>query len=94
LAGQFDSTGPTWLWARARGQGPAANGLHVGLDGEWPRNELVDPSTMRLQFPNGWRWTQNRRGGSQHTGVSATDDVSRRDANVWLEIDETVRYFV
>lgn len=83
----FTRAGRYYVWARARGQGPAANGLHVGLDGEWPRNDLVDPSTMRLQFPNGWRWTQNRRGGSQHTGVSATDDVSRRDANIWLEID-------
>ncbi|MEM1414601.1 MAG: hypothetical protein AAGH15_06865 [Myxococcota bacterium] len=82
----FTTTGRYYVWVHARGQGPAANGLHVGLDGEWPRNELVDPSSMRLQFRNGWRWTQTRRGGRQHTGVSATDEVSLRDANVWVEI--------
>lgn len=60
----------------------------MGLDGTWPANDLVDPSSMRLQFPNGWNWTQNRRGGSQHTGVSGTGDVSRRDANVWLQIED------
>ena len=83
----FENPGRYYVWVHARGQGPAANGLHAGIDGTWPRNELVDPSTMRLQFPNGWRWNQNRRGGSQHTGVSGTDTVSRRDANVWLEVD-------
>ncbi|MEO0605040.1 MAG: hypothetical protein AAF211_26655 [Myxococcota bacterium] len=82
-----EQTGRYYVWVRARGQGPAANGLHIGLDGEWPRNDLVDPSTMRMQFRNGWRWTQTRRGGQQHTGVSATPEVSLRDANIWLDID-------
>ena len=84
----FHQVGRYYVWAHARGQGPAANGLHVGIDGTWPENDLIDPSSMRLQFPNGWRWTQNRRGGSQHTGVAGTAEVSRADANVWLEIDE------
>lgn len=84
----FEQTGRYYVWVRARGQGPAANGLHVGIDGIWPRNDLVDPSTMRLQFRNGWRWSQSRRGGQQHTGVSGTSEVSVRDANVWLEVDE------
>ena len=84
----FTQTGRYYVWAHARGQGPAANGIHVGLDGEWPRNDLVDPSTMRMQFPSGWRWTQDRRGGSNHTGVPAMGGVSRRDANIWLEITE------
>lgn len=84
----FENPGRYYVWGRARGQGPAANGLHIGLDGEWPRNDLIDPSTMRMQFPGGgWKWTQNRRGGRQHTGVSGTDEVSRRDANIWLQID-------
>ncbi|MEM7156954.1 MAG: hypothetical protein AAF799_29150 [Myxococcota bacterium] len=83
----FTQTGRYYVWARARGQGPAANGIHVGLDGEWPENDLIDPSSMRMQFPGGWGWTQNRRGGSQHTGVSAANGVSRRDANIWLQID-------
>ena len=83
----FETPGRYYVWVHARGQGPAANGLHVGLDGEWPRNDLIDPSSMRLQFRNGWRWAQTRRGARQHTGVRGTDEVSERDANVWLQID-------
>ncbi|MEM6996290.1 MAG: hypothetical protein AAF721_37630, partial [Myxococcota bacterium] len=84
----FHQTGRYYVWGRARGQGPAANGIHVGIDGTWPENDLIDPSSMRMQFPNGWVWTQNRRGGAQHTGVSGNDEVSDRDANIWLQIDE------
>lgn len=84
----FTQTGRYYVWGRARGQGPAANGIHLGLDDTWPDNDLIDPSSMRMQFPNGWQWTQNRRGGAQHTGVSGTDEVSVRDANIWLQIDE------
>lgn len=86
---EFTQTGRYYVWARAKGEGPAANGLHVGLDGTWPENDLIDPSSMRLQFPsnNQWTWTQNRRGGTQHTGVQGTAEVSQRDANVWIEID-------
>jgi hypothetical protein len=83
----FHQAGRYYVWGRARGEGPAANGVHLGIDGTWPDNDLVDPSSMRMQFPNGWAWTQNRRGGTQHTGVAGTDDVSVRDANIWLEID-------
>ncbi len=83
----FTQTGRYYVWGHARGQGPAANGIHLGIDGTWPDNDLIDPSSMRMQFPNGWVWTQNRRGGSQHTGVSGTDEVSQRDANIWLDIE-------
>ena len=83
----FQETGRYYVWVHARGQGPAANGLHVGIDGTWPRNDLIDPSSMRLQFRNGWRWSQTRRGGSNHTGVPASNGVSLRDANVWIEVD-------
>ncbi|MGF1468629.1 MAG: hypothetical protein ACFCGT_21095 [Sandaracinaceae bacterium] len=85
---RFATPGRYYVWVRARGQGPAANGLHVGIDGTWPRNELTDPSSMRLQFRNGWRWTQTRRGGRNHTGVPATEEVSLRDANVWIEVPD------
>lgn len=84
----FETPGRYYVWGHARGQGPAANGIHVGIDGTWPTNDLVDPSSMRMQFPSGWVWTQDRRGGTQHTGVSGTDTVSERDANIWLQIDE------
>ncbi len=84
----FTRAGRYYVWAHARGQGPAANGLHCGFDGTWPSNDLIDPSTMRMQFPNGWRWNQNRRGGTNHTGVPAGGGVSLRDANILLEITE------
>lgn len=84
---QFTTPGRYYVWIHARGQGPAANGLHVGIDDTWPRNELRDASSMRMQFANGWRWTQTRRGQNMHTGVSAGGGVSLRDANIWLEVD-------
>ena len=83
----FEQPGRYYVWGHARGLGPAANGIHLGLDGAWPENDLIDPSSMRMQFGNGWAWTQNRRGGAQHTGVGGTDEVSQRDANMWLQID-------
>ncbi|MEL6348775.1 MAG: hypothetical protein AAFV53_37065, partial [Myxococcota bacterium] len=83
----FTNADRYYVWVRCQARGPADNGIHVGIDGTWPENELIDQSGMRLQLPNGEKWTQNRRGNSQHTGVSAGNGVSRRDANVWLEVE-------
>ena len=80
----FTTPGRYYAWARARGQGPAANGLHIGIDGDWPDNTTVnnENSGMRWQFRNGWEWTQNRRGARTHTGGVS----GGRDSNVWIEV--------
>ncbi len=86
----FNQTGRYYGYCRARGRGPAANGLHLGLDGDWPSNNLGDNSGMRWQFPsNGqWRFVNHRRGANQHTGGVMLDGVSFEDANIWLEVSE------
>lgn len=84
----FNQTGRYYGYCRARGRGPAANGLHLGIDGEWPSNDLGDNSGMRWQFPNGWRFVNHRRGQNQHTGGVNIGGVSQEDANIWFEVDE------
>ena len=86
----FNQVGRYYGYCRARGRGPAANGLHLGLDGEWPTNDLGDNSGMRWQFPsNGqWRFVNHRRGANQHTGGVVIDGVSFEDSNIWFEVDE------
>ncbi|MGH1347560.1 MAG: hypothetical protein ACRBN8_38745 [Nannocystales bacterium] len=84
----FNQTGRYYGYCRARGRGPAANGLHLGIDGQWPSNELGDNSGMRWQFPNGWRFVNHRRGQNQHTGGVDIEGVSQQDANIWFEVDE------
>lgn len=84
----FNQVGRYYGYCRARGRGPAANGLHLGIDGQWPSNELGDNSGMRWQFPNGWRFVNHRRGQNQHTGGVNIGGVSQEDANMWIEIGE------
>lgn len=86
----FNQTGRYYGYCRARGRGPAANGLHLGIDGDWPSNTLGDNSGMRWQFPsNGqWRFVNHRRGANQHTGGVVIDGVSFEDSNIWIEVDE------
>ncbi len=84
----FNQTGRYYGYCRARGRGPAANGLHLGIDGQWPSNELGDNSGMRWQFPNGWSFVNYRRGQNQHTGGVNIDGVSQEDANIWFEVGE------
>jgi len=84
----FNQTGRYYGYARARGRGPAANGLHLGIDGQWPTNELGDNSGMRWQFPNGWSFVNHRRGQNQHTGGVSIGGVSQEDANIWFEVGE------
>ncbi len=84
----FNQTGRYYGYCRARGRGPAANGLHLGIDGEWPTNDLGDNSGMRWQFPGGWRFVNHRRGQNQHTGGVNINGVSQEDANIWFEVDE------
>ena len=91
---EFTQTGRYYAWAHAHGKGPAANGLHLGINNEWPRNNLIDASPMRWQFGGGWRWSQKRRGQMQHSGVKPADGINERDANMWLDIAEPGKYTI
>lgn len=61
----FKTAGKYYVWVRAFSTGPEDNGLHVGLDGEWPE------SGQRLQWCQGkksWRWDSNQRTDKNHCG--------------------------
>ncbi len=57
--------GRYYVWVRAHSTGSEDNGLHVGLDGEWPE------SGQRLQWCEGkkqWWWESKQRTEKQHCG--------------------------
>ena len=61
----FNQPGRYYVWARAYSSGTEDNGLHVGLNGEWPA------SGQRLQWcegKNGWRWESKQRTEQVHCG--------------------------
>jgi len=61
----FRTPGRYYVWVRAYSTGSEDNGLHVGLDGQWPE------SGRRLQWCEGkntWRWESKQRTAQQHCG--------------------------
>jgi hypothetical protein len=58
--------GRYYVWVRAYSTGSEDNGLHVGLDGQWPE------SGQRMQWCEGkhsWWWESKQRTAKQHCGV-------------------------
>jgi Gylcosyl hydrolase family 115 C-terminal domain len=61
----FRTPGRYYVWVRAYSTGSEDNGLHVGLDGQWPE------SGQRLQWCEGkntWRWESKQRTEKTHCG--------------------------
>ncbi|MCX6854207.1 MAG: DUF5060 domain-containing protein [Verrucomicrobia bacterium] len=67
--------GRYYVWARTWSSGSEDNGLHFGLDGQWP------DSGKRWQTikKNGWNWDCKQRTEKEHTGVPM---------QLWLDIDK------
>ncbi len=62
----ISTPGRYYVWVRAFSTGSEDNGLHVGLNGEWPE------SGQRLQWCQGkrtWRWDSKQRTQEEHCGV-------------------------
>lgn len=62
----FNNPGKYYVWVRAYSTGSEDNGLHVGLNGEWPE------SGKRMQWcegKNNWTWASKQRTNEQHCGV-------------------------
>ena len=60
-----NNPGRYYVWVRAYSTGSEDNGLHVGIDGEWP------DSGQRLQWcegKNSWRWESKQRTAAVHCG--------------------------
>lgn len=68
--------GRYYVWVRMCCTGSEDNGLHVGLNGQWPA------SGARLQFTGKhgqWQWDSRQRTDKVHTGVLG---------QIWLDIDK------
>lgn len=62
----FQDTGRYYVWARAMSTGGEDNGIHVGLDGDWPE------SGQRIQWcvgKNKWTWSSKQRTKEVHCGM-------------------------
>ncbi|MEM6802534.1 MAG: DUF5060 domain-containing protein [Bacteroidota bacterium] len=61
----INNPGRFYVWVRAYSTGTEDNGVHVGLDGNWPA------SGQRLQWCNGknaWTWESKQRTTANHCG--------------------------
>lgn len=61
----FQNPGRYYVWVRAYSTGTEDNGIHVGLNGNWPA------SGQRLQWCDGkhsWRWESQQRTEREHCG--------------------------
>ena len=64
---KINTPGRYYVWASAFSTGPEDNGLHVGLDGNWPE------SGRRMQWCEGkksWFWDSKQRTEEVHCGVA------------------------
>lgn len=72
----FNQTGRYYVWVRAYSTGSEDNGIHVGLDGQWP------DSGQRMQWCQGkhqWYWESKQRTEANHCG---------EPYKIYLDIDE------
>jgi hypothetical protein len=61
----INNPGRYYVWARLFSTNTEDNGLHVGIDGEWPKHG------RRIQWTakDRWAWSNKQRTADQHTGV-------------------------
>lgn len=62
---EFSTPGRYYVWVRAYSTGPEDNGIHVGIDGQWPE------SGQRMQWckgKNAWTWESAQRTEAVHCG--------------------------
>lgn len=63
---EIPTAGRYYVWVSIYSTGPDDNGIHVGLDGEWPE------SGQRMQWcdgKNAWTWASQQRTEEEHCGV-------------------------
>ncbi|WP_298468892.1 DUF5060 domain-containing protein [uncultured Erythrobacter sp.] len=71
---EFPAAGRWYLWVRAHSLGSEDNGLHAGINGEWPE------SGARIQYCEGrqrWHWDSRQRTREDHCGVKG---------GLWLDV--------
>ena len=63
---KINEPGRYYVWVRAYSTGSEDNGIHVGLNGEWPEHG------QRMQWCDGkneWSWASKQRTKEEHCGV-------------------------
>ena len=63
---KFNTPGKYYVWVKCYATGTEDNGIHVGLNGEWPE------SGRRLQWcksQNRWVWDSKQRTKEEHCGI-------------------------
>lgn len=76
---QINNPGKYYVWVRAYSTGTEDNGIHVGVDGEWPE------SGQRLQWCDGknqWTWESKQRTLEVHCGVAELIFLDIKEAGV------------
>jgi hypothetical protein len=79
---EFTTPGRYYVWVRAYSGGPEDNGVHVGLDGEWPE------SGQRMQWCKGkheWTWGSAQRTEAVHCG---------EPGKIWLDVPSAGKHTV
>ena len=79
---KITNPGKYYVWAQAFSSGTEDNGVHVGIDNEWPE------SGARMQWCDGknkWTWSSAQRKPDNHCGTPNT---------VYLTIDEPGEYII
>ncbi len=83
----FNNPGKYYVWVRAYSTGSEDNGIHVGLDGQWPA------SGQRMQWCKGkkqWTWESKQRTAEVHCGVAEQIYLDIPTAG-WHEITFSMR---
>lgn len=79
---KITNPGKYYIWGQAFSSGTEDNGLHVGIDNEWPE------SGARMQWCDGknqWTWSSAQRVPDNHCGVPNT---------IYLNIDKPGEYII
>ena len=72
---KIEAPGRYYIWVRAYSTNSEDNGLHFGLDGEWPESGARWQTVKK----DGWNWDCKQRTETVHTGVPM---------QLWLDIEK------
>lgn len=72
---KVSAPGRYFIWVRAYSTNSEDNGLHFGIDGEWPESGARWQTVQK----DGWNWDCKQRTEKEHTGVPM---------QLWLDIDK------
>ncbi|WP_206667120.1 DUF5060 domain-containing protein [Seonamhaeicola maritimus] len=78
---KINTPGTYYVWVRAYSTGPEDNGLHVGVNGEWPE------SGQRIQLCKGkhnWTWSSAQRVPENHCGYAQTITLTFDKADEYI----------